>query len=203
MAGCIGVLHDHTTNFASGDVLHLHGAGFPAALDERDDLSLVAITALSLPAVLGMQNPGWRALNVALEGLVNLKGLAFAAERAGTAFVHRLADTMTDEPAGLDIDAENAMKLVRADPLLAGADEMNRLEPDMQWNVARFEDGPDLDGERFPAGIALVYADPGALALERPRAINYAAVWAYPSIRPDLRLDVGVCGALIAETGFV
>jgi hypothetical protein len=71
---------------------------------------------------------------------------------------------MTDEPAGLDIDAEHASKLVRAKALLRGAHDVDRLQPDVQRHVARFEDGPDLDSKGFAAGVALVNPDTGTFA---------------------------------------
>src|SRR5690348_6925194 len=73
----------------------------------------------------------------------------------------------------------------------------------MQRHVARFEDGANFDGKGLPAGIALVDANPGALTFQRSRAVDYAAMRADPTVWPNLRLDVGVSGALIAETGFV
>jgi hypothetical protein len=39
---------------------------------------------------------------------------------------------------------------------------VDRLKPHMQRNMARLEDGPNLDGEGLAAGIALVDADAGA-----------------------------------------
>ena len=199
MAGSIGVVENDLADFASGDGLDLHRACLAAALNEGDDLPLVAIGPLPLPAVLGMQDPSRAAFNVALESLVNLNDLAFAAERTGTALVHHFADAVADEPSGLDVDAKDAGELVYAEALLGRAHQVDRLQPDVQRDVARFEDGPDLDSERLPTRVALVDTDPGALAFQRPRAIYNAAMRAYPTVRPYLRLDVSVGGALIGN----
>jgi hypothetical protein len=110
---------------------------------------------------------------------------------------------MPDEPAGYDVYPEDAGELIRAKALLRRTHKVDCLEPDMQRNVARLEDGSDLNGKGLPTSVALVIADTGALAVQRPRAINNPAMRAYATIRPDLCLDVGAGGALIAETGFV
>src|SRR5262245_58597065 len=80
---------------------------------------------------------------------------------------------------------------------------MDCLQPDMQGDVTRFENGPDLNGKWLPAGVALIDADPSALAFQRSRAIDNAAFRAYTPVRPNLRLDVGISGALVAETGLI
>jgi len=199
----IGVIEDDPTNLWRGHSFGLHRASLAAALYKGDDLHLVAIPTLALPAKFGMQNPGRATFLVAIEGLVNFKSLPFAAQRARAAFVHRQPNAVADEPAGFEIDTENAAELIRAEALLARTHQVDRLQPDVQRDMARLEDGPDLDGERLPAGVALVNADAGALALKRSGAINDAAFRANPTVRPELRLDVGVSSCFAAETGFV
>jgi hypothetical protein len=66
---------------------------------------------------------------------------------------------------------------------------VHSLQPDVHGDMAFLEDGPDLDGERLAASVTLT--------------IYNAAMRAYPTIRPDLSLDVSVGGAFIAKTGFV
>ena len=61
------------------------------------------------------------------------------------------------------------------------------------------EDGPHANGERLPAGVAFVDADPSALAFQRLRSVYNTAMRAYPTVRPNLRFDIGVGGVLIAE----
>jgi hypothetical protein len=62
----------------------------------------------------------------------------------------------------------------------------------MQLDVAGFEDGADLDGKWFAAGITLVDADPGALALQRAAFVHDAAMQAETPIAPHMRLHEGV-----------
>src|SRR6266481_4265882 len=80
---------------------------------------------------------------------------------------------------------------------------MNRLKPNMQRHMARLEDGSDFDGERLTARVALIDADAGTLALQRPGTIDYAAFRADASVHPKLRFDVGISGGFATETGFV
>jgi hypothetical protein len=90
IAGGVGVVHDNPTNFAGGHGINFDGASLAAALNERDDLPLVAVSALFLPAVFGMQDPSWATFDVALKSLVNLNRLALAAERRAV-IGHRFA----------------------------------------------------------------------------------------------------------------
>jgi hypothetical protein len=79
------------------------------------------------------------------------------------------------------------MQLVRAYALLAGTDKKHCLKPDMQLDVTGFEDGPDLDGERLAALIALVGAYTSAFALQLVHAIlTRATVGANRTIGPDM-----------------
>src|SRR5262249_44757484 len=81
----------------------------------------------------------------------------------------------------------------------AAADEEDRLQPYVHWDVAGLEDGPDLHGEFAAAGVALVGADAGALALHLAGLADGPAVRADAASRPDARLNVFVGGFLIVE----
>ena len=49
-------------------------------------------------------------------------------------------------------------------PFLLASDELDRLKPQMQREVAVLEDGADPHGEGLPAGVALAEARTAALA---------------------------------------
>ena len=94
---------------------------------------------------------------------------------------HRLTQPMRHEPCRFQRDAQRAMKLVAADPLLAAAQKERCLEPDMQRDMARLEYGADADGELLPAGIAFLQPGAGAAILvldagERRRLADRAAM---------------------------
>src|SRR6202030_2634054 len=96
------------------------------------------------------------------KGFVRLDEHAVAAKRAARSVItHRLTNAMPDEPAGFEIDAKDAGELICAEALLAAAQQMHCLQPGVHRNVAFLENGADFDGERLPAGIAFVDADPG------------------------------------------
>ena len=146
---------------------------------------------------------GWRLIGAVSgltsnEGLVALDELAFAAKRpaivAESEIGHRFADTVREEPRGLQADAENAVQLVGTHAFLAGCHQVHRLQPDMQLDVAGLEYGADLDSERLAAGVALIDPDPGALALEWPAFVDDAAVRAWPTICPQPRLNEPIGG---------
>ena len=64
-------------------------------------------------------------------GLVYLNRLALAAHWRQIAGRHGLAQPMRHEPGSLDRNAERPGELVAADALLAAAQEIHRLKPDM------------------------------------------------------------------------
>ena len=73
------------------------------------------------------------------------------------------------------------------------------MQPNMQPDVARFEDSPDLDGKRPAAGIALVGAYAGALALQLAAAVYRTAMRANATARPYTSLDKGVGRFFVME----
>src|SRR5688572_17308973 len=93
-------------------------------------------------------------------GLVSLYDAAHAEQPA--IVLHRFPDAVRQEPSRLDGNAKHPAKLVRGNPFLAARHEVERLEPDIQLDMARFEDSPDLHGKRLAAVVALVDADAGA-----------------------------------------
>ena len=110
---------------------------------------------------------------------------------------HGFANAVAHEPRGLESDAKGAVELVRADALLAARHQVEGLQPEVQRNVALLEDGADGHPELAAAGIALVEAEAGGLALEPGDAMPGAAVWAHGAVRPDLGFYPGVGGLFV------
>src|SRR3982750_4149361 len=80
-------------------------------------------------------------------GLVNFHNAAVAAHRRKRARAQRLADAVRHKPRRLQGDAQGAVKLVRADALLARHHQEDRLKPEMQLDMAALKDGAHFDGE--------------------------------------------------------
>src|SRR4051812_18863842 len=155
------------------------------ALHERDD-EFVARVLLCVYPVLRL---------APYIGFVDLNKLAFAAHAAGElACAHCLANAMGHKPCGFQSDAKSPMQLVSAHPLFGRAKQKHRLQPDMQLDVAGLEDSSDFHSERLATGVALIDADPGALALQRPASSDNPAMRANAAIRPNVRLDESVGG---------
>jgi hypothetical protein len=168
------------------DLLDMMGTDPPFTFDQSDDGFFRR--GISISAVPG---------SAADESFVRLNKFALAAERPGVVNVevhHRFAEAMRQEPCGLQRDAEDTMQLVGAHALLAGAQQVHCLQPDMQFDMAGLEDGADLDSEGFAAGVAFVDANAGALALQRPALVNDAAVRAWPAVGPQSPLDKPISG---------
>src|SRR5207302_2665042 len=85
----------------------------------------------------------------------------------------------------------------------AAAQKVHRLQPDMQRNVALLEDGADLDGKRLAAGVALVSAEPSALAFQRSALVDNAAMRANAPVRPNHAFNIGVGGLFVLEAGLI
>lgn len=139
---------------------------------------------------------------VANKGLIDFDGSATGTKRRQITRAHGFANAMPHEPSGFQGNAQSAMKLVGADTLLAGGNKEDGLEPQMQLDVARFEDGANLNGERFAAVVALVHAYSGALALQLAAAINGAAVRTNATVWPNTRFDEIICGLFVVEVWF-
>jgi hypothetical protein len=72
---------------------------------------------------------------------------------------------MTSEPSGFHAAIEHTLDLTSSDALLAATEQMNNLQPQMQWQVAVLENSPHSYGEWLLAGIALVEAEASGLAV--------------------------------------
>jgi hypothetical protein len=65
--------------------------------------------------------------------------------------------------------------------------------------MAIFKNGPDLDRERLAADIALVGADPGAIAIHLADSFCAFTMGADGAIRPQSRLDNFISSLFIME----
>src|SRR5580700_5493178 len=127
-------------------VRQMRGTGFAVALDQRQDRVHVALSAM---LDLGEGT-------AAHKGHVRLDGLAFAAERGGVVTrLHDLADAVHEEPSGFHAAIEGPLYLAGGNALFRPADELDGLQPQMQREMAIFEDRTDTESERLAAGIAL------------------------------------------------
>ena len=175
-----------------GRAVNVERARRAAALHKGQDRVLVASASAND-----------RALFAANEGFIDFDGLAFPAQWRHAADAHGLTDAMAHEPRGFEGHAKGPVKLVRADPFLGRANQVHRLEPKTKSNMARFEDGPDFDGEGLPASVALVEADAVGFALERATVTDDAAMRANAAFRPNMRFNVSESCFFVLETGFV
>src|SRR6185312_11528814 len=121
------------------------------------------------------------------------------ADKTAASRAHGLTDAMGEKPRSLEGAAESAMQLVAADAFLAGRHQKDRLQPMAHGDVAGLENGPDFHGEGLAALVALVGADPGALAFHLGNALGLTALRANSAVRPKPCLDEGVGGCLVVE----
>lgn len=69
----------------------------------------------------------------------------------------------------------------------------------MQRDVTGLENGSNLHGELLTALVALVGADPGALAFHLGNSLHAAAMRADRTLRPQPGFEVRIGGFLIME----
>lgn len=140
-------------------------------------------------------------------GFVGFDDPVLTAERAAvvadTEISHCLSDAMAEEPSRFHAALEGALKLAGADALLAGAHQVDSLQPHTQWHMARFHDGADFDRKGLAAGIALTETGSGRFAVQSADALlGCAAVRADRAIWPEPRFNEGVGGFLAVEMCF-
>src|SRR5690606_20165416 len=114
-------------------------------------------------------------------------------------FAHGLADAVCHEPSGLVGDLKRAVYLMRAETLLAGAQQVDRLKPLVQRHMAGLEHRADLHRELLAALAALTQARPRRLALQLIDPIDRAAVRAMRTFRPHDAFQLRDGGGLIVE----
>ena len=93
------------------------------------------------------------------------------------------------------------MKLVGAKTLLGGRQQVYGLEPEAHRNMAILKDGPNLDGKGLAAGIALIRANSGALAVHFTDSLFAPAMRTNRTIGPYPSLNKEVSGFFIVEVG--
>src|ERR1035441_1050750 len=141
-------------------------AGLSATLDEGQSDVSVATTA-----TLDVFRFG-RTFNPALYGFVNLDSSAATAEGRQAAIAHCFADAMGKKPSGFHAARKHPLNLVGRNALLAGAHQMDDLQPKVQRQMRRLENGPHAHSEGPAALIALAQAETGGLASHLVNALR-------------------------------
>lgn len=133
-------------------------ANAACAFDQGEHRSLAGVWTFALfrETLVGVLVP----LGTADVSLVDLDRFTLAAERRELAIAHRLAEPHGHEPSGVELNAKDTGELVAADPLLAAAHQVRRLQPQRQRGMAGLEHGPDCDRELAAAVVAFPEAEP-------------------------------------------
>ncbi len=76
---------------------------------------------------------------------------------------------------------------------------MDDLQPQMQRQMGRLENGPHPHREGLAAGVALVEAGAGRLALQAADALGFPAMVADGTVGPQPRLHIGESGGFVLE----
>jgi hypothetical protein len=139
------------------------------------------------------------------ESFIDLHNTASAAHRREIARAHSLSDTVSEEPSGLHAARKKSLNLASRDALLAGAHQVDDLQPQMQRKVRTLEDCPLSNGELALALIAVVKAKASGFAFHPAEAlrVSVAAVRAHWAMWPKLALDVSESGGFIIEARIV
>src|ERR1700683_3444597 len=87
---------------------------------------------------------------------ISLYNRAFSAHRGSEKRSHRFAQAVREKPCRFQLNTKRPMQLVRRNALLAGAHKERRLEPQMQFKAAFFEDRSLAHCELLPAGVTQI-----------------------------------------------
>src|SRR5208282_4429165 len=160
--------------------LNRHRYGTSAALPESYDSRLADATSSSLEFFVFV----FIALLATDETLVYFDDAAQLVKVIARAA--RLAQTLQHEPSGLLGNANLFPELQTGDALAIGNEQIHRVEPLMEGNVAALEDRACTDGEIEGTGIAAIEANLGLLA----DAFTALALRAESAVRPETRFEV-------------
>lgn len=139
-------------------------------------------------------------------GFVHFDRHASAAKaiREDTAIVsHGFANAMAEEPGSFHAAPKHPLNLSGRDALLAGAEQVNDLKPQVQRQVTILEDRPDPHREGLLAGVAFEQSRTGRLAVQAANTGSFATARAYRAVRPQVSLNVGESGGFTLEMGFI
>jgi hypothetical protein len=106
---------------------------------------------------------------------------------------------MPKEPCSLHTATKHPLDLVGRYTFFAGAHQMDDLQPQMQRQMGRLENGPHPHREGLAAGVALVEAGAGRLALQAADALGFPAMVADGTVGPQPRLHIGESGGFVLE----
>jgi len=174
------------------NIIDVEGAHLSGTLDKGEHRFLVAVAAANLSSRLATD-----------EGFVSFDYAADASQDLARR-VHRFAQAVRHEPCGFVLHPQRALQLVATAPFLAGTDQVDRLHPLVQRDLASFKDCANRYRELFAAVLALVHARAVRLAIQRIVILAYAAaVGADRAIGPadGFKVLSGLGGVL--EMGFV
>jgi hypothetical protein len=98
-------------------------------------------------------------------------------------------------------NAENRCKATRADLAISGGDEINRLKPDVNRQVALVERCLVPNGEKTPAAIAFPSTYAGCISMKLAKAATFTTMRADRPVLPRNTLCKSIRRALIMKTG--
>jgi hypothetical protein len=122
--------------------------------------------------------------NAAVKGFIRLNDPAVATHQAATR-VEGLTDAMSHKPRGLVGNSERAVELVTAHAFLGRAEEIDRLQPDVERDLAALKHGAHGYRKLLAAVLALPQARTVRLTLQRVVIFAHrAAMRAHRAIGP-------------------
>ena len=169
------------------NVIDVERADLSATLDKGEHRFLVTMSATNLSPRLAPD-----------EGFVSFDH-ATADPQDPTRRVHCFAQAVGHEPGRFVLDPKRALQLVAAAPLLTRTDQVDRLHPLVQRDLAALKDCTNGYRELFAAILALVYARAVRLAVQYIVILAHAAaVRANRTIRPadSFKVLAGLGGVL-------
>jgi hypothetical protein len=118
-------------------------------------------------------------------------GLSRAAQLASRfAGVHRQPNPMAEKPSGFHAAFEHPLNLSGRNAFLAGAHQMDDLQPKMQRQMRILENRPHANREGLFAGVALAQARARSIAVQAANLRGFTAMRTNRTFRPLRGFDI-------------
>jgi hypothetical protein len=144
---------------ADAAMVHRHRSDIAAALHKAENVSVRLAAETGELSFAGIGDRGF----VCFYGLAGTAKLSSVRCRG-----HRFPNPVAKKPSGFHAAIEHPLNLARRDAFLRTVKQVDDLQPQMQGKVAILENRPHANREWLFAGIALVQARTGRLAVMRP-----------------------------------
>jgi hypothetical protein len=177
---------------ADASMVEDHGPDIAATLGKTQN---ECMGLLALRTTLGLTG-------ISQGGFIRFDGFTRAAQGTDRIGGHGFPDPMAEEPCGFHAAIEHPLNLPSGDAFLAGAHQVDDLQPEMQRQVGGLEDSSYSHREGLLAGVALAETGARGLAVQAADLHGFTAMSADRASGPQRGFHIGEsCGFILEVRG--